>query len=334
MTTDDALLFIDANKYLDLYRTKTGWLSLASIREQADHIFVTQTVVDEVKRNTIKETVNFLTNHFEELPLVNTNLPDQLFGATEEQSKTIQRQVNEMRQAIKQVNTELRTLKMELMKKVGQSTDEVSTALAPIFAKAVRHSDTQLQKAKARKERGDPPGKKTDPIGDQLNWEQILSRFVGKTKLWIVTRDSDYGCMYGERGAETGFLNLLLYDELRKVFPSAEAFLFENVPDAIQHFAAVTGVKADELPTAEQREEIKKEEEQIREEETLPPPRPLDWVFTGTDAALAAHHRQMQLRRQRAYLDMEMVNRGMLLGVQHPSVQHPSVQHPTAEPEA
>jgi hypothetical protein len=108
MTTDDALLFIDANKYLDLYRTKTGRLSLAGIREQADHIFVTQKVVDEVKRNTIKETVNFLTNHFEELPLVNTNVPDQLFGATEDQSKSIQRQVNEIRQTIKQVNTELR----------------------------------------------------------------------------------------------------------------------------------------------------------------------------------------------------------------------------------
>src|SRR5438552_1824779 len=140
MTTDDALLFIDANKYLDLYRKKTGRLSLAGIREQADHIFVTQKVVDEVKRNTIKETANFLTNHFDELPLVNTNVPDQLFGATEDQSKRIQRQVNEIRQTIKQVNAELRTLKMEIMKKVGQSTDEVSTALAPIFAKAVHHS--------------------------------------------------------------------------------------------------------------------------------------------------------------------------------------------------
>jgi hypothetical protein len=68
MTTDDALLFIDANKYLDLYRLPAGRFSLAAIREQADHIFVTQKVVDEVKRNTIKETANFLTNHFDELP--------------------------------------------------------------------------------------------------------------------------------------------------------------------------------------------------------------------------------------------------------------------------
>jgi len=236
MTTDDALFFIDANKYLDLYRTKTGRLSLAGIHEQADHIFVTQKVVDEVRRNTIKETANFLTNRFDELPLVNANVPDQLFGATKDQSKNIKRQVEDIRRMIQQVNTELRTLKMDIMKKVAQSTDEVSTALAPIFAKAVRHSDRQLQRAKARKERGDPPGKTNNPIGDQLTWEQILCRFVGKTKLWIVTKDSDYGSMYGKKPGE-GFVNRLLYDELRKVSPGAEAFLFENVPDAIEHFA-------------------------------------------------------------------------------------------------
>jgi hypothetical protein len=165
------------------------------------------------------------------------------------------------------------------MKKVGQSTDEVSTGLA-----AVRHSDTQLQKAKARKERGDPPGKKTDPIGDQLTWEQILCQFGGKTKLWIVTRDSDYGCMYGEKRAEKGFLNRLLYDELQKVSPGAEAFLFENVPDAIEHFASVTGVKADELPTPEQREEIKEEEESLLSISTTPTAvatLPPDVRFTG-----------------------------------------------------
>jgi hypothetical protein len=50
MPTEDALLFIDANKYLDLYRTSTGRLILAAIRQQADYIFVTQTVVNEVQR--------------------------------------------------------------------------------------------------------------------------------------------------------------------------------------------------------------------------------------------------------------------------------------------
>ena len=234
MTTDDALLFIDANKYLDLYRTKTGKLSLAALSQQAENIFVTQKVVDKVKRNKIRETAVFLTRHFKELANTETyNVPDHLFGATEDQSKSILRQMKEIRQKIELVNREVRALAVDIMTKVSQSTDEVSTALAPIFTKAVHHSDVELQKAKERKERGDPPGKQTDPIGDQVTWEQILFRFVGKTKLWIITRDSDYGSMYSGKG----FFNQMLYEELVKVSPGAEAFLFEDVSDAIEHFA-------------------------------------------------------------------------------------------------
>jgi hypothetical protein len=285
MTTDDALLFIDANKYLDLYRTKTGKLNLAALSQQADNIFVTQKVVDEVKRNKIKETALFLTKHWEMVKAQTYNVPDHLFGASEDQSKDILRQMKEISQKVQQVNKELRALAADIMTKVSQSTDEVSTALVPIFANAVRHSVRQLQKAKERKERGDPPGKQTDPIGDQVSWEQILGRFVGKTKLWIITKDSDYGSMYDEKG----FFNQFLYEELIRVSRNAEVFLFENVAEGIKHFAGITGVKADKVPSPEEIEEIKKEEATL-------PPRPLDWIFTGTDAALAAH-RQMQRRR-------------------------------------
>jgi PIN domain len=269
MMIDDALLFIDANKYLDLYRTKTGKLNLAALSQQAGHIFVTQRIVDEVKRNKIKETAGFLTKHWELARAQTYDVPDHLFGVSEDQSKSIRRQMEEIRQKIKQVNTELHALAMDIMTKVSQSTDEVSTALAPIFANAVCHSDEQLQKAKERKERGDPPGKQTDPIGDQVTWEQILGRFVGKTKLWIITRDSDYGSIYDGKG----FLNQFLYEELASVSTGAEVFLFENVPDGIKHFAEITGVTADKLPTPAQIEEIKVEEE------TLPPARGLDWTF-------------------------------------------------------
>jgi hypothetical protein len=220
---------------------------------------VTQKVVDEVRRNKIKETASFLHKEFKKAKAETYDVPDHLFGTTEDQSTSIRRQVNEIQQKIKQVNTEVRALALDIITKVSQSTDEVSTALAPIFAKAVCHSDAQLQKAKERKERGDPPGKQHNPIGDQVTWEQILCQFVGKTKLWIITRDSDYGSMYGGKG----FFNQFLCDELLKVSPTAELFLFKDIPDAIEHFAGRTGVKADELPTPEQRKEIKKEEENL-----------------------------------------------------------------------
>jgi hypothetical protein len=68
--------------------------------------------------------------------------------------------------------------------------------------------------------------------------------------------------MYGGRG----FLNQFLVDELQTVCPAGEAFYFDNIPDAIKHFAEITGVKAEVL-SPEQIDRIK------REEETLPPQR-------------------------------------------------------------
>ena len=161
--------------------------------------------------------------------------------------------------------------------------------LTPLFVKAVPHREEELQRAKQRKERGQPPGKKAGPIGDQLTWEQILARFVGRKRLWIITRDSDYGTIYEGRG----FLNQFLYEELRKVSPGAEAFLFDNVAKGIKHFAAITGVKADNLPSPEKIEEITKEEDTL--------PRILDSWMVDDNAAMTAI-RAAQMRQRAALL--------------------------------
>jgi hypothetical protein len=276
--TDDALLFIDANQYLELYRTVHGKPILAALVEQAEYIFVTGQVVDEVRRNKINVTAHFLTAHFKTLQLSTYGVHDHLFGVDEKQSSGIRLRLKDIGQKIKEVNTELHDLAMNIITKVSQSTDEVSTTLAPIFSNAVWHSRKQLQNAQQRKERGDPPGKPTDPIGDQINWEQILCQFVGKTKLWVITNDSDYGSMYGKKGEEKGFLNRFLMDELVKVSASAEVFLFDNVVDGIKHFADTMGVKADKLPSPKENENIKKEREILKEEESLPPGQQMYWM--------------------------------------------------------
>jgi hypothetical protein len=144
----------------------------------------------------------------------------------------------------------------------------IKRAIRFIFSersKAVAPTPAELQRAKERRERGNPPGKCTNPIGDQLTWEQILTRFKGKNRLWVISRDGDYGTVYNCKG----FLNLFLYDELRRMNPDAEAFLYDDIADGIKDFANKTGVKADMLPSPEETKEIKKEEE------ALPP---LDWL--------------------------------------------------------
>jgi hypothetical protein len=58
-------------------------------------------------------------------------------------------------------------------------------------------------------------------------------------------------------------LNLYLYDELLRMNPDAEAFLFDDVVDGIKDFAIKTGVKADKLPSTEETKEIKNEEKAL-----------------------------------------------------------------------
>jgi hypothetical protein len=257
--TNDALLFIDANIYLDLYQTHTGKKLLAPLSEQSDRIFVTQQVVDEVIRNKIEVTAAFLSNKFAELKLHTFNVPDHLSGATQDESKAILNNMKKIHEDIEKLNQAIIDLAEGIMENIVNSTDEVSKTLDVIFARASRHTDEELKRARTRKELGNPPGKRADPLGDQISWEQILSRFAPKSKLWIISRDGDYGASYGGRE----FLNKFLYDELRKISPDAEAFLFKDLVDGIKDFAKTTGVEANKLPTDEEEAEIKREIEAL-----------------------------------------------------------------------
>jgi hypothetical protein len=95
MPADDALLFIDANKYLDLYRTDKGKKLLAPLGEQVDYIFVTQQVVNEVQRNKIQVAAQFLTQKFKEIKVQTFGVPDHLSGTSVGQGKDIPQQMSE-----------------------------------------------------------------------------------------------------------------------------------------------------------------------------------------------------------------------------------------------
>jgi hypothetical protein len=276
MSAAECLLFIDANKYLDLYRTVNGKKLLTPLGEQADHIFVTQQVVEEVQRNKISVAAAFLAKHFGELKLQTFNIPDHLCGTSSGQGNSILRQMGEIVQRIRKVNEEVEALATSIMEQISRCQDEVSKALAPIFARAVPHTADELQRARDRRERGNPPGKNDNRIGDQLTWEQILTHFRGKKKLYIISRDGDYGTVFEGKG----FLNQFLYGELCRVSDSPEVFLFEDTIDGIKHFLDVTGMRCDKLTP----EEIK----EIREEEKALPPLDLSGSIRRSQAALAA----------------------------------------------
>jgi hypothetical protein len=104
------------------------------------------------------------------------------------------------------------------------------------------------------------PGKKADPLGDQLTWEQILTRCSPSSRLWIVTRDGDFATQYGKKT----FLNAALYQDLSKRSQTkAEVYCFNSIADGITHFAQKTEVNADKLPTPAEIQEINNEQESL-----------------------------------------------------------------------
>jgi len=180
ISSKQALVFIDANRYLELYRVKKGKKQLTWLAENADHLFVTRQVVNEVNKNKVKVIAKFLTEEMSKIPKVDDKtltVPDHLFGLDENKNKEIKSMMEELKTQIKKINGCVTNLALEIMKTVGESSDEVSATLQPLFANAVAHEEPELRKARERKELGRPPGKAGEPLGDQLSWENT---FAGK----------------------------------------------------------------------------------------------------------------------------------------------------------
>jgi hypothetical protein len=279
------LIFIDSNLYLDLYRMVSAKSLLAPLRERKNYIFVTTQVVNEVQRQKVSVSgkflanevgkLKFLANEVGKLKLNGMAAPDHSVSNINAGLANIVQQLREIREKIEATGEEYKSLIRDLLEQVSQSKDEISSALADIFSGAVEASADELERGRFRRERGSPPGKKADTLGDQLSWEQILSQCQGKPRLWIITNDSDFATKHDGKL----FLNAALYEELARVYKSQpEVFCFNNMLDGLRHFADKTGTPA-QLPTSAETERIKKEQD------SLPP---LDWLPNYDDGGWAA----------------------------------------------
>jgi hypothetical protein len=292
----NALIFIDANQYLELYRTVWSKYVLAAIQEQRDYIFVTAQVVDEVNRNKLKVVAKFMADQLPKLELNSVAFPDHLLSATEEI-----RSLRNRLQDAKRIKEAFSKLTHDVLEQVSQSKDEVSKALNDVFSRAVGPKEDEWQRARTRKEHGNPPGKVNDALGDQLSWEQILTQCQRRPALWIITSDSDYATKHdGEM-----FLNAALYRDLTRLHSVPEVFCFTTIVEGLKDFADKTLVKAEKLPTPEEIQKIKKEQE------SLPP---LDWddsALIAIQTATAYGMRDAMLRR--AALQSQMNSEQVIL---------------------
>jgi hypothetical protein len=276
-------LFIDANQYLDLYRMVAGKKLLDSLEEQKTYIFVSAQIVNEVLRNKLGCARDFFSDKLKEIQTIYASVPDHLLGISDQET-------TEFRQIIaqaEQVRKKLDKLVADALVRISRSEDDVSKRLGVLFDKSVLPSSDEMQCARERKERGNPPGKPTDALGDQLTWEQLLTHCKESkcTRLWIVTRDQDYCVKCGN----VFMLNPLLRRNLMDVCGVAlEIHCFGDLLKGITHFGKNADVKAEKLPTKEEAAEIKKEIE------ALPP---LGWMPTADYDAIIemAHFRHRQI---------------------------------------
>jgi len=258
-----SVLFIDANQYLDLYLIDSGKKLLPALEEQSPYIFVPEQVVHEVKRNKILIVARFLADTMNKLKAGGVVVPHHL-------PNTVSGQLRETRDKINKTKVEFSKHTPDLLERIIQSKDEVSAALERIFCHAVKAKEEEWRRARERRERGNPPGKQNDPLGDQLSWEQLLSHCEGPFKLWIITRDSDYATTYQGKM----YLNAFLYEELTaKSHTTPQVFCFDNIAEGVTHFAKETNAKAEKLPTSTETEELKKEQESL----------PLRWLGNYDD---------------------------------------------------
>ncbi|SRR6266700_3165526 len=296
------ILFIDANQYLNLFRTDSGKKLLDALEEQQKYIFVTTQIVYEVERNKVREVASFLAKR--QLKLDSVAVPDHLLSTTDSTVDDMRKQLRAIGKSVDTTKEDFRRLAHDLLKKVSRSEDEVSKRLRPIFDHAVSADTEELHRAETRKRIGNPPGKQNGPLGDQISWEQLLTKCKNKPKLWIITNDFDFATAHDGKM----YLNALLYSELVNVYGATpEVFCFNNIPDAFKHFAKTERVKADKLPTPDEAAQIKKEQA------SLPP---LGWLTGYDDGGFSAIQNAFRSRDSellRAALGSQIVSEEVIL---------------------
>ncbi len=197
-----ALVFIDTNILLDFYRYPRG----SAILPVLDHIdknhekIITTTQVEmEYKKNRQKVIVNSMSE-MKGPKWESFRLPVILSGSQAAQS------IDKNKKGINK-QSKILTKKIEAILKRPSRNDDVFKTLQTLFKASTelnlkRPDPTRFKIRNLAKKRfilGYPPRKDSDvTIGDSINWEWIIHCAKAKNQdVVIVSRDTDYGCKYG-----------------------------------------------------------------------------------------------------------------------------------------
>jgi hypothetical protein len=266
------MLFIDTQQYLDLYRMPDGKKLLKPLAAVKGKVFVTAQIVDEVARRKLEVARDWLVEKFgaaaECAPLnngvkeMNKEIPDHLFGTAvtanlDAKLMDLRKAASVMHSRLQDYKTEVAKAVNDLLEQISRSEDEVSKALASLFQQPIEATTEELAAARLRRERGRAPGKKHDPLGDQISWEQILRRIKGYSPLWVISRDGDYCTKHGSRA----FLNAVMHEELKRIDSSIEIRCFSEMERGLRDFINANGVPDAKLLTPDEAKRINEQQE-------------------------------------------------------------------------
>ena len=250
------LLFIDTNVYLRFYDTnKTEFKKLLkSLVELEGNIFITKQIVDEINRNKLSVFKQSTDNYKRQINVISTFLPEHLDGGSNSQMSDWNKNRKKIEQDIKLSNQSYDSIIKDTIKDISLSKDTISIQLNPIIARAKTANEDILKLAKTRRLMGNPPGKSSDPLGDQLSWEQLLAQVNEVSGLWVISHDFDFYTIHEKEC----HLNPVLYQDLITLNPTIEVKCFNALADALKDFDKTTKILA--LPSEEELSVIANEE--------------------------------------------------------------------------
>src|SRR5205823_3052042 len=113
----------------------------------------------EVQRNKLQLAQELFAMQCGRLALPNVNVPDHLFGMDGGTTKTLRKKSEAIQKAVKELHQELQEAVGNALNQISRSEDDVSKVLTRLFKKAVTPTPEEMERARGRKEKGNPPGK-------------------------------------------------------------------------------------------------------------------------------------------------------------------------------
>lgn len=220
-------VFVDSGVYMDYLQGNGSLRVLKTFEELLDKgefgLIFPHITKEEIYRGVPIDYARFAKNKFK------LSMPDVPAGV-EEGKKYL-----EAKELLEKYSERIEEVRQEALSAV----DEIlHNHIDKLFAKAdaIREDDKVLGAAQVRKLKNNPPGKSTDPLGDEIVWELLLQKYTGDD-LSIIAHDGDWRYEDNGKGSLHPFLKKE-WDQKQtgksiKLFPSIAPFIESIAPKKV-----------------------------------------------------------------------------------------------------